>query len=116
MLPSLYALGSSTSVFSTAGDAGTLFDPGSELEPFLVDIARRFDKDGLEDVLGGVVRLVAFSPGLAGGMVSFLNSASPPNRPMLVASLGTLYSNSTPESRTHILEIFRVCPPVLILN
>lgn len=69
LLPSLYALASSTSVFSTSGDAGTLLDPNSELEPFLIDIARRFDKDGLEEVLGGVVRLVAFSPGLAGGMV-----------------------------------------------
>jgi hypothetical protein len=72
LLPSLYALASSTSVFSTSGDSGTLLDPNSELEPFLIDIAKRFDKDGLEEVLGGVVRLVAFSPGLAGGMVRSL--------------------------------------------
>jgi hypothetical protein len=49
-------------------------NPNSELEPFLIDIAKRFDKDGLEDVLGGVVRAVVFTPNLAGGMVrvSFL--------------------------------------------
>lgn len=69
LLPSLFALGSSTSVFPASDDSGTLLDPNLELGPFLLDIAKRFDKDGLEDVLGGVVRLVAFSPGLAAGMV-----------------------------------------------
>lgn len=96
LLPSLYALGTSTSVFSSSGDAGTLLDPGSEVEPFLIDIAKRFDKDGLEDVLGGVVRLVVFSPSLAGGMVhttaTLPMSISPTSWRSSVSALQCLFS------------------------
>lgn len=70
LLPSLFALASSSSIFSSASSDGTiLLEPQSELEHFLTDIAKRFDKDGLEDVLGNLVRAVVFSPSLAGGMV-----------------------------------------------
>lgn len=72
LLPSLLALSSTSSIFSNSAtsDPSILLDPQSELQVFLTDVAKRFDKDGLEDVLGGVVKSVAFSPALAGGMVS----------------------------------------------
>jgi ubiquitin conjugation factor E4 B len=76
LLPSLLALSSTSSIFSNSAtsDPTILLDPQSELQAFLTDVAKRFDKDGLEDVLGGVVRNVAFSPALAGGMVSYFAS------------------------------------------
>ncbi|CAG8659538.1 10237_t:CDS:10, partial [Acaulospora colombiana] len=69
LLPSLYGLGSAPSIYSVASESATLLNPTGELESFLLDLVKRFDKDGLEDVLGDVVRRIVFSPNLAVGMV-----------------------------------------------
>ncbi|CCA73755.1 related to UFD2-ubiquitin fusion degradation protein [Serendipita indica DSM 11827] len=71
LLPPLFALASANSVFSATSPMAQdlILDPSSELQPFLSDLAKRFHQDGLEEVLGGVVRSVAFSPHLAVGMV-----------------------------------------------
>jgi hypothetical protein len=71
LLPSLYGLAATPSIYSAASESATLLNPTSELESFLADMVKRFDKDGLEDVLGDVVRQIVFSPNLAVGMVSY---------------------------------------------
>lgn len=89
-------------------------DPGSEIEPFLLDLVKRFDKDGLEDVLGGVVRLIAFSPGLAGGMVRVY---------LITCVFQTTYNrigayncNPSYESNADILERIGGCSAVLVFH
>jgi hypothetical protein len=76
LLPSLLALSSTPSIYSipATSDPRVLLDPESELQAFLTEVAKRFNKDGLEEVFGGVVRSVAYSPALVGGMVRSLAS------------------------------------------
>ncbi|KAG8849515.1 hypothetical protein FRC20_002284, partial [Serendipita sp. 405] len=69
LLPSLYALNSSPSIFGSSSESSVLLNPSTDLVPFLTDIGNRFYQDGLEDVLGEVVRRVVFGRNLAAGMV-----------------------------------------------
>ena len=64
LLPSLVALGAANSMFSAP--RSELLST-SEVLPFLNDLVQRFEADGLQDVLGGVVRSLAFHPLLKHG-------------------------------------------------
>ncbi len=64
LLPSLIALGTANSMFSAPSNE---LLPTSEVLPFLNDLVQRWEEDGLEYVLGGVVRSLAFHPVLKHG-------------------------------------------------
>jgi len=64
LLPSLIALGTANTMFS-APSCELLST--SDVLPFLNDLVQRWEADGLEEVLGGVVRSLAFHPVLKHG-------------------------------------------------
>lgn len=111
LLPSLYALAPSSSVYSTStsSDPSVLLN-SSELEPFLTDIAKRFDKDGLEEVLGGVVRSIAFSPGLALGMVWVEHSYFR----LLICTTGSFFSDCPAQFIAEFMDCLCCCIGVFV--
>jgi ubiquitin conjugation factor E4 B len=64
LLPSLIAVGTANSMFSAP--SSELLST-SEVLPFLNDLVQRWEADELQDVLGGVVRSLAFHPVLKHG-------------------------------------------------
>jgi ubiquitin conjugation factor E4 B len=70
LLPSLIALGTANSMFSAP--SSELLST-SEVVPFLNDVVQHWEEDGLEDILGGVVRSLAFHPVLRQGFFERTN-------------------------------------------